>query len=107
MSFTVGRTARALGETPRTWALPSVSRPFSGNEAITTTSGLTSAPASPRSTPGASSTTRTCSSVTLLSISEVAPARLTIALRADPEATDDRVEGEVEEGQQASGGIAA
>jgi hypothetical protein len=60
---------------------------LSGNEAITTTSGLTSGPASPRSTPGASSTTRTCSSITLLSISDVAPARRTIALRADPEAT--------------------
>jgi hypothetical protein len=60
---------------------------LSGNEAITTTSGLTSGPPSPRSTPGASSTTRTCSSITLLSISDVAPARRTIALRADPEAT--------------------
>jgi len=31
--------------------------------------------------------TRTCSSITLLSISEVAPARRTIALRGEPEAT--------------------
>ena len=62
-------------------------RPFSGNEAITTTSGDTSGPAPPRSTPGASSMTRTCSSMTLLSISEVAPARRTIALRGEPEAT--------------------
>ena len=61
--------------------------PSAGISGGSTTSGLTRAPALPRATPGASSMTRTCSSITLLSISEVAPARRTMAFWAEPDAT--------------------
>ena len=60
---------------------------FSGNEATTTTSGLTRGPAGDRATPGATSRIFRCSTLTLLSISEVAPARRTIAFSGDPEET--------------------
>src|SRR5215471_3629519 len=81
------RTSRAFGETPRTCTLASVPVERRGKGAITTTSGVTSGPSPPRATPGASSRIRTCSRVTLLSISEVEPARRTIALPNDPEET--------------------
>ena len=55
---------------------------------MTTTSPLTSGwPSSSRATPGASWITRKSSSLTMLSISDVAPPRLTMALRGEPEST--------------------
>ncbi len=54
---------------------------------MTTTSPDTSGPRASRATPGASSITWSSSSVTALTISESAPARRTIALRGEPEAT--------------------
>ena len=87
-SCTVGRTSSAFGETPRTCVLPSVSPRRIGNAATTTTSGLTSGPMpGARATPGTSSITRTWSTGTPLSISLVEPARRTMALRAEPDAT--------------------
>ena len=72
---------------PRTCTLASVPVVLSGKEATTTTSGLTREPAAGRATPGATSRIFTCSTVTLLSISDVAPARRTIAFSGEPDET--------------------
>ena len=58
-----------------------------GTAAITTTSGLTSGPAASRAICGASSATRTSSSVTALVISVSAPTRCTIAFAGWPDET--------------------
>ena len=84
--FTLSCTASASSETPRSCTFASVPVFCRGSAAITTTSGLTSGPSAPRMRlPRASSMACSCSRVTALSISEVAPARRTIALCSDPE----------------------
>ena len=82
---TLSRTSRTCGETPRICTFASASPPLSGSAAITTTSGLTSGPASPRAICGASSTSRTSSTIITLVISVSAPARCTIAFWGSPD----------------------
>ncbi len=84
-SFTLSRTESTRGETPRIWTLASASVPRRGKAAMTTTSGLTSGPEASRATWGASSTSRTSSTLRMLVISLSAPARWTIAFWGWPD----------------------
>ncbi len=83
--FTLSRTERTRGDTPRIWTLASASVPRMGSAAMTTTSGLTSGPEASRATCGASSTSRTSSTCRMLVISLSAPARWTIAFWGRPD----------------------
>jgi hypothetical protein len=67
--------------------LASVPDFLKGSVVTATTSALTSGPSAPRATSAASSITRSCSRVTTLSISDVAPARRTMAFLGEPEVT--------------------
>ena len=81
---TFGRTAKALGPTPRSGTFAVVLVLFLSRSTMTNSSAEATGPLSLRRTPAASATRRTSSSARPLTISLSAPERITMAVSGDP-----------------------
>src|ERR1700730_11135067 len=87
MILTLLRICKTFFETPRICTFASVPVEINGIGATNTTSGVTSGPSEDRAIPGASCSILTASMPTPPVISDVAPARITMALSTEPEDT--------------------